>query len=43
MKTESETYLLAAVVAWILLRAALLTGAVVLLYWLFFVAGRAVQ
>lgn len=43
MKTESETYLLAAVVVGILLRAALLTGAVGLLYWLFFVAGRAAQ
>ena len=43
MKTESEIYLIAAVVAGILLRAAMLIGAVGLLYWVLFVAGRAAQ
>lgn len=41
--TESDAYILAAVVVGILLRAAMLTGAIGLLYWLFFMAGRSAQ
>lgn len=41
--TESDMYMLAATVAGIFLRAAMLTGAIGLLYWLFFMAGRSAQ